>query len=66
MAEGGEENVEADLAKKGPSAAEDFDHELQNNTSAFEALERDFQEVSDKSISTSCIDRLLCYRCWVS
>lgn len=44
MAEATEENVD-DLTKKGGAGTEDFDNELQNNTSAFEALERDFQEV---------------------
>jgi len=41
-----DEDVPEDLGKpKGGAAEVDFDNELQNNTSAFEALERDFQEV---------------------
>jgi hypothetical protein len=34
------------LNKKGGITGEDFENELQSSVSAFEALERDFQEVS--------------------
>ena len=33
------------LGKKGGATGEDFENELQSSVSAFEALERDFQEV---------------------
>jgi hypothetical protein len=36
---------EAGDLKKGVGLAEDFENDLQSSVSAFEALERDFQEV---------------------
>ena len=41
------------LSKKGGTTGEDFENELQSSVSAFEALERDFQEVSFSNILTS-------------
>ena len=50
------------LGKKGGQTGEDFENELQSSVSAFEALERDFQEVCVVGIS-SCrriLERALC------
>jgi chromosome segregation ATPase len=46
-----------DLVKKGASGADDFDSELQNNTSAFEALERDFQEVLGELMGDQSLEK---------
>ena len=40
-------DTDVDKMKGQTSAADDFESDLQMSASAFEALERDFQEVSD-------------------
>ena len=41
----------------GGSSAEDFENELATNTSAFEALERDFQEVLSELVSDQSLEK---------
>lgn len=43
--------------KGGGQSAEDFEHELQTNTSAFEALERDFQEVLSELMGDQSLEK---------
>ena len=57
MGEGKGDDGEDELDKrKGPST-EDLEHELQNNTSAFEALERDFQEVLGELMGDQSLEK---------
>ena len=48
------------LNKKGGITGEDFENELQSSVSAFEALERDFQEVS-RVISVTLLKKMRSY-----
>ena len=43
--------------KKGGISTEDLENELQNNTNAFEALERDFQEVLGELMGDQSLEK---------
>jgi chromosome segregation ATPase len=45
------------LDKKGVGSAEDFENELQSSVSAFEALERDFQEVLQELMGDNSLEK---------
>ena len=44
----------SDEKSQAKGKGEDFENDLETNTSAFEALERDFQDVSNEIFSISC------------
>ena len=52
-----DETLDGDVTKGKAVAAEDFDNELQTNTSAFEALERDFQEVLSELMGDQSLEK---------
>lgn len=61
MMEMAEVGKDLDMGKEGKegmgASAEDFEHELATNTSAFEALERDFQEVLSELMGDQSLEK---------